>query len=185
MTTGDALRAIVALLEDAAVPYMVVGSIASTFHGPPRATRDIDLVVELDERALDRLLATIDPTRFYVPTTTARLEVSAVGQFNIVDLLAGWKYDLIIRKERPFSREEFRRRTLVDMDGLAVHIATPEDTILSKLEWSAAGASDRQLADAVSVLAVAGERIDDAYLDRWAPELGVVDLLAAARLAVA
>ena len=69
------------------------------------------------------------------------------------------------------------------MDGVDVFVASPEDTVLSKLEWAARGQSERELADASSVLAMAGETIDDAYLDRWASELGLQDLLAAARRA--
>lgn len=181
MTTTEAIREIVDLLDSAAIPFMLVGSIASTFHGPPRSTRDIDLVVEMDHTALERLLAGVDPARFYVPEDTARAETAARGQFNLVDLRTGWKFDLIVRKDRAFSRSEFARRVPVTLDGVAVHIATPEDTVLSKLEWAAAGESDRQLADAASVLAVIGDAIDDAYLDRWAPTLGVTELLDRAR----
>ncbi len=58
-----------------------------------------------------------------------------------------------------------------------VSIATPEDTILSKLEWSRqGGGSERQLGDALGVLQVAGDRIDRAYVERWAETLGVLDL---------
>jgi hypothetical protein len=93
----------------------------------------------------------------------------------------GWKVDLVIRKDRPFSRSEFRRRVPARLLGVDVFVATAEDTVLAKLEWAAQGASDRQVANATAVLAVGGERLDGAYLDRWAAELGVVDLLARAR----
>jgi hypothetical protein len=65
--------------------------------------------------------------------------------------------------------------------GVDVYVATAEDTVLAKLEWAAMGGSDRQVADAATVLAVRGSDIDDDYLDRWAAELGVTDLLERAR----
>jgi hypothetical protein len=68
-----------------------------------------------------------------------------------------------------------------DVFGVDLYIATAEDTVLAKLAWAAMGGSDRQVADAAAVLAVQGDRIDHEYLDRWAPELGVIDLLERAR----
>jgi hypothetical protein len=40
------LSAVVALLDDAEIPHMLAGSMASTFHGEPRMTRDIDMVID-------------------------------------------------------------------------------------------------------------------------------------------
>lgn len=180
MTTaplGDAA----ALLRAAGIDFMVVGSYASTYHAEPRTTRDVDLVVELDEQGLTRLLDHVDFERYYVPVRSAREAVSGRGQFNLIDLVTGWKLDLIVRRDRPFSREEFARRQRVVMDGVELFVATAEDTILSKLEWAQLGGSDRQMEDAVAVLRVLGASADDAYLDRWAAELGVSELLCRAR----
>jgi hypothetical protein len=91
--------------------------------------------------------------------------------------------DLIIRKDRPFSQEEFSRRTPATALGIDVHLATAEDAVLAKLEWAAMGGSDRQVRDAATVLAVRAGDLDQDYLDRWASELGVADLLARARTA--
>ena len=57
--------------------------------------------------------------------------------FNVIDPQTGWKVDLIILKARAFSREEFRRLQRVELiEGVHLALATPEDTILSKLEWA-------------------------------------------------
>jgi hypothetical protein len=55
--------------------------------------------------------------------------------FNVVDMATGWKIDLIIRKSRPFSKEEFRRRKLVNLQGRSLFVASAEDVVVSKLEW--------------------------------------------------
>ena len=158
---------------------MLAGSMASSFHGEPRSTQDIDLVIDPDEQALLRFAEGLDRERFYVGDPRAALV--SQSQFNIIDTRTGWKGDLIIRKNRPFSREEFARREQVEILGVTTHIASPEDTILAKLEWAQAGGSDRQLRDVVAILAVTSRALDDDYLDRWAGELGVADDLAAAR----
>jgi len=170
-----------ALLCQAGVDYMIVGSMASTYYGPPRTTQDVDVVVELDEASASRLLASIDRDRFYVAEVAAREAVARRGQFNLVDLRTGWKIDLIVRRDRPFSVEEFSRRQRAVVEGVEVFMATAEDTVLSKLEWALMSESDRQVGDAAAVLTVASNRIDNAYLDRWAEVLGIAKLLSEAR----
>ena len=103
------------------------------------------------------------------------------GLFNVIDLESGWKVDLILRKERAFSREEFSRREPATILGARVFVATAEDTILAKLEWAQRGESERQLRDVAGVLAMRGGDLDRAYLERWAAELGVEAELARVR----
>jgi hypothetical protein len=102
-------------------------------------------------------------------------------QFNLIDVTTGWKVDLMIRKDRAFSRSEFGRRTRIRMLDVDLWVATAEDTVLAKLEWAAMGSSDRQVVDAATVLSVNAGELDDGYLDHWAANLGISDLLARAR----
>jgi hypothetical protein len=160
---------------------MLVGSFASMSHGAPRATQDIDIVIDPPSEALEQFVASFDPERIYVSSQEARTALVARDQFNLIDVRTGWKVDLIIRKIRPFSLSEFSRRIPLRLHDVDLCVATAEDTILAKLEWSAMGGSDRQVEDAATVLRVRAGRLDDEYLDRWAAELGVVELLARAR----
>jgi hypothetical protein len=179
VSAGDLLREVVRALDDAGIPHMLVGSFASTSHGAPRATQDIDIVIDPAPEALDRFLAAFGPDVYVDPS--AREAVANRDQFNLIDTTTGWKIDLIIRKDRPFSREEFSRRSRSRALDVDVYIATAEDTVLAKLEWASMGGSDRQVGDAATVLAVRGDDLDHDYLDRWAAVLGVSDLLVRAR----
>ena len=179
MTAGELLAAVVRHLDDAGIPHMLAGSMASSFHGEPRSTQDIDLVIDPDPRSLTRFVDALDRDRFYVDDDIAALRERSL--FNIIDTTTGWKVDLIIRKDRPFSREELARRLPVEVMGVHTHVATPEDTILAKLEWAQIGGSERQLDDVVTLLRVVGSALDDGYLDRWAAELGVADALGQVR----
>ena len=117
------LAELVSLLDGAGIAYMVVGSFASTYHGPPRTTHDIDVVVELSETSLTQLLGAIDRDDFYIADDTSRSALINADQFNIVDLRSGWKIDLIVKKHRAFSREEFERRQVAEIDGVNVCVA--------------------------------------------------------------
>ncbi len=112
----------------------------------------------------------LDTGRYYVGDADKAL--ANRDQFNIIDTATGWKVDLIMRKDRPFSRSEFDRRIRTRITGVPVAVATVEDTILAKLEWSRRSDSERQLRDVVGMIAVAGTALDLAYLTHWADELG-------------
>ncbi len=95
--------------------------------------------------------------------------------FNVIDGESGWKADLIVRKDRPFSNAEFARRQPGMLLGVEIAIATPEDLILSKLEWASLGASARQLEDVRALVAMAGDALDRAYVAHWADALGLAE----------
>ena len=178
MGLSDFLNRLVACLNDASVPHMLSGSLASSVHGEPRATQDVDLIVDLDADGLERLLAKLPEEHYYVSTAAALGAVRSRSQFNIIDFETGWKADLIVLKNRAFSREEFARRRVADALGVVVNIASPEDVILAKLEWAKkSGGSERQLRDVCGILAAPGQQLDNAYLDKWAVSLGVTELL--------
>lgn len=135
MSLAELLGSIISALDHAGVAHMVAGSVASTFHGEPRSTQDVDLVIDPTSVAsLDRFAALLDQDRFYVGNHRAAF--AERGMFNVIDTRTGWKVDLIIRRDRPFSRSEFARRRPVRIEGVEVHVASPEDVILAKLEWA-------------------------------------------------
>lgn len=173
MNPGGVLRRVVGHLDDAGIPYMVAGSFASTFHGSPRTTHDLDVVIDPTSAQLATFVASLPETDFYVDADTARDALQRRAMFNVIDLASGWKLDLIIRKARPFSVEELARRQRGVVDGVEVYVATAEDVIVSKLEWAKLSGSDRQLQDVAGVLAVRGGEIDMAYVERWVAELGL------------
>jgi uncharacterized 2Fe-2S/4Fe-4S cluster protein (DUF4445 family) len=97
--------------------------------------------------------------------------------FNIIDIQAGWKADFIIRKKRAYSEQEFSRRKDANVMGMDLSIVSPEDSILSKLEWSKDRESQAQFNDAMGVLMVQWDRLDFDYMKKWAKELKIEDSL--------
>ncbi len=173
MTAEDVFRRIVRMLDQAGIPYMLTGSFASAFHGVPRATQDIDLVIAPTPDQVRAFVRLLPPAEYYVDEATAVEAARLESQFNVIDLAAGWKVDLIVRKGRPFSRTEFDRRQQAEVWGLSLAIASLEDVILAKLEWAKLGESERQLEDVAALVRLRAGDLDRAYLDRWIVELGV------------
>jgi hypothetical protein len=111
----DALGQVVALLERLSIPYMVTGSIATSYHGRPRATHDGDVVIDPTSPQLDALVSELARAKFYVDLEGARRAMGQRLQFNVIEITRAVKIDLIFRKERPFSEQEFSRRQRVDL----------------------------------------------------------------------
>lgn len=180
MTQEEVVGLVVDALERLGAVYMVAGSFASNFHGVPRMTQDADLVADLDERGVLRLVRDLERD-FYVSEEAAREAVRLRRLFNAIHFATGFKVVIVIKKDRPFSEEELSRRIAGGLAGRSARFASPEDTILSKLEWARDAASDRQYADAQGIMNVQGASLDWGYLERWADDLGVRDLLNRAR----
>jgi hypothetical protein len=68
---------------------------------------------------------------------------------------------------------------MIQKDAQSAYVSTPEDTILSKLEWDRKGESisDTQWMDVLGILKVQGSRLDMDYLQHWAHRLNLEALL--------
>lgn len=171
MSLARFLRTVVGILDETGVPHMLTGSLAAAYYATPRATQDVDVVIDVRSDDVQRLVDRMLANGFYVDRTAALDAHRSRGQFNAIDPEGGWKVDLIVRKDRPFSETEFGRRQTAELLGIEVSLATIEDVLLSKLEWSRLGDSELQRRDVLQLLERAGDRIDRQYVDRWVDEL--------------
>jgi hypothetical protein len=185
VTTPDVLAAahtVAEAFERLGVRYYVGGSLASSTRGVPRASIDVDMAAELRPEHVGPLVAAL-ADQYYVTEDWVREAVAARRSFNVIHLATMMKVDVFVSRGRPFDRSAFERLTPESLDAVrpSRHYPVPraEDVILLKLEWFRAGGevSDRQWGDVVGVIRVAGAGLDRRYLARWAPELGVSDLL--------
>lgn len=174
------LRKVVEALDRHEIPYMMTGSLASIIYGEKRSTMDADIVIEPERASLRAFVEDVSEWA-YVSPEAANDAFKRRGIFNIMDYETGDKTDLIIKKRRPFSDSEFERRRAFSYPGWQVSIVSPEDCILSKLEWAKAGESERQLRDVASVIRFQMKTLDWDYIGIWARELGVEAQLAEAR----
>jgi hypothetical protein len=177
----DALLAVAGIIERLEVPFFIAGSFASNAYGFYRATADADIVADIKQRHIEPLLAALSG-RFYVAPEAVRAAVMNRSSFNVIEFETSMKIDVFPMKREMFQLEEMQRRIrkpLTPDGGTETWLATPEDTILSKLDWYrlGGGVSDRQWGDVLGVIKVQGDSLDVAYLKHWAAELRLSDLL--------
>ena len=173
MSYFEVLRRITQALDSARIPYMLTGSFASAYYGSMRSTQDIDLIIEATPTQLQSFLNGLAREEYYADVETAIKAQMSESVFNIIDIRTGWKIDMIIRKSRAFSREEFSHRQRAEMQGVSLFVASAEDMVLAKLEWAKLGESRRQIEDAATILKLQDDRLDRQYLGKWARELGL------------
>jgi len=177
----DVLRAVISKLEALNIPYMVGGSFASSVYGFARSTQDADLIVKFGPEQIERFIEGLCQ-EFYIDRALIEQALERETSFNIIHLESMFKVDLFILRSRPFSQEEFSRRVrdqLYSDSSFESYWQSPEDTVLSKLEWYRAGGeiSENQWRDVIGILKNRREQLDLAYLNQWARELHVEDLL--------
>lgn len=168
---------ITSTLNKSRIPYMISGSICSSFHGQPRMTNDMDIIIDPTEKQLLEFLSSLNPSEYYFNKNSAIQAFKQRSMFNIIHMKQSWKADLIMRKDREYSRLEFSRRQNTTLMGTQVSMASPEDSILSKLEWAKNSGSQKQLDDVRLVLKVQKKLLDYDYLNEWAKKLGIYETL--------
>lgn len=176
------LRPIVQQFEKFGIAYYVGGSLASSTFGRPRTTVDIDLVADLHSEQVAAFVQALSG-EYYVDENMIQEAINAKSTFNLIHQETMLKVDVFLLKGRAYDRTALRRRRSRALsDGEAddkFMVASPEDVVLSKLEWFVKGgeASERQWSDVIGVLQVQGERLSREYLEQWAEALGLTRLL--------
>lgn len=179
------LREVVAILNSLDIAYALGGSMASSVFGVDRYTRDADVTVEPFPGKEPQLTASFGPD-YYLSLSAVQEAVRHRSTFNIINTSTGFKVDIFVHKNQAFEESAMARRVsleLPDSPGQPLFFHSPEDVILFKLNWYRMGnhTSEQQWSDVLGVVKVQGKQLDFDYLERWAKELSVTDLLARAR----
>lgn len=172
---------VTATLEKHHIRYIIVGSLASTLHGMVRTTQDSDIVAEMLSEHVDGFVRELKG-EFYIDEELIAEAIAMRSSFNIIHKDSFFKVDVFIPKMRPFVQQQLSRaqRQILSIDPPAeAWVATPEDTLLAKLEWYRTGGevSELQWRDVLGILEVQAGNLDLNYLHQWAKELVVDDLL--------
>lgn len=172
------LRYLLSVLNDVGIDYMVTGSIVSSLQGEPRATHDVDLVIQIPSSSVASLMKAFPPPDFYLSENSINEAIQRKTMFNLLDTKEGDKVDFWILTDEPFDVSRFERKFELDIFGFKMKVSRPEDTILAKLRWAKlSGGSEKQFTDALRVYEVQYDVLDFNYLENWALRLQVNKLL--------
>ncbi|AFY41638.1 hypothetical protein [Nostoc sp. PCC 7107] len=170
------------LFESISISYFVSGGVAASLHGEPRSTRDLDLVIEVQPEQIDLLVATLEAALYYCPAGAVEdLKKGREQVLNITHTETIANADLYITDVSPFAVSQMARRRLINLEGIPrFWVASPEDTILQKLQWGRGSQSEKQWRDVLGILKLQAQNLDYSYLAEWAERLNLVDTLSQA-----
>ncbi len=180
-TPSDALERILSVIDRMEIAYLIGGSVASSAHGIPRTTMDVDLVADLKAEQIEEFVEALHK-EFYVDAGAVRDAIARQRSFNLIHMETIYKFDIFPLKHDAYSEAAFQRRKFLRIGSLGTPVecavSSAEDTILRKLEWyRTRGKFERQWNDLRGVLRVSGASLDRAYMSKWAKVLKVDDLL--------
>ena len=175
MEIGQAklLKDITQFLSSHKIPYMITGSWSSIYYGRPRASHDIDFVVELPIENIEKTLHLFSllPDSFMIQLDTIKEAIENKNQFQILHLLTMLKMDFWILTDQEFDKSRFTRRKKIKLFNQFMQMATPEDTIIQKLIWYSKGEVEKHLIDAAFVLKIQKGNLDQKYMQFWIKKL--------------
>ncbi len=179
MEYDELLAHLAEILNNQKRPYYVTGGFAVSVWGRPRATYDIDVVISIHEEDVSVLataLRGLDGTT-YVDEEMMRSEIRRNGEFNVIHLDSALKIDFWVLKDSPTDLLRLKRRVPKTIRGIPVYFISPEDLILSKLQWYEQSKSSRHLQDVAFVLKISDALLDHTYLAHMAKQMGVAEIL--------
>lgn len=167
------LKDITRFLDKNKIPYMITGSWSSIYYGRPRASHDIDFVVELKSEKTKDIQKNFSqlPETFMIQLETIKDAIQNKNQFQVLHLPTVLKMDFWILTDEEFDQSRFLRRKKIKLFNQYMAMATPEDTIIQKLIWFSKGEIEKHLIDAAFVLQIQGQKLDRQYLHKWISKL--------------
>lgn len=175
MTFGELGLDVAVRLGRAGVPYMLTGALAVNYHGAPRSTHDIDVVILMSPADITRIKGVLEPD-FLVDEESIKAALRENSMFNAIHDETGFKVDFWMLKLDEYDRARFSRRVQVSVLGVTMSLPTAEDVIISKLDWFRQSDVDKHYSDARGVYAVQKGTLDTAYIARWCEAKGLLDL---------
>jgi hypothetical protein len=175
MTQNELLLHLLKKLNKLKIIYMLTGAYSVSFHGQPRATHDIDLKLAIKMKDVDSFYESFKDG-FYIDKGMIKDAIRHQTMFNIIHQESNIKIDFWISRDNAFDNSRLKRRQKDVFLGESVYIASPEDTILVKLDWFKKSQSEKHLQDALGVLKVSKEKLDFDYIECWAERLKIMDI---------
>ena len=117
MTPTELLEYVVQVLDQNHIEYMITGSVASSLQGEPRATHDLDVVVEVRPQDARALLESFPRPHFYLDAVAIEEAIATGGMFNAINLAEGDKIDFWMLTGDEFDQSRFGRRVEEDVFG--------------------------------------------------------------------
>ncbi|NIM94725.1 MAG: hypothetical protein GTO18_13575 [Anaerolineales bacterium] len=178
----DFINLVIAAVETAGVDYMIGGAVAAWAWGEPRATLDLDIVVNIPLEAVGQLSKELEKRDMLVPEEVILdniMDDQADLPINAIHMHSGYKADLYpLRKGDELRISAFDRRQKIDLgEPLGqVYLHSPEDLIIYKLWYYSISQQTKHIRDITSIVMTLGDELDYTYIENWIDKKGLTSI---------
>lgn len=172
---AEILVDITSFLERYHISYMITGSLSVIYYGRPRASHDIDIVVELVKEDGEKLLHAVKTlsTTFLIQPEAIEEAIQQKTIFGIIHRSTLLKIDMWMLTGDPFDQSRFSRKEKKSILDKKMWMASAEDAMLQKLRWYKQADIEKHLIDAAFIYQIQEKFLDMKYIHHWAKKLGV------------
>jgi hypothetical protein len=162
-------------LQKSKIPYMLTGALAVNYYGNPRMTHDVDLVVQITDKDISKIMELFE-NDFFVGEESINAALREISMFNIIHKETGFKVDFWILKGDEYSQEAFERRRWYPYQEIEISLATPEDMLIGKLEWYKMSEIEKHYFDALGIYRIQKGNLDLEYIKKWCKKKSVLKI---------
>ena len=182
LSYAEFIQQVIAALEAAGVDYLIGGAVAAWAWGEPRATLDLDCVVNIPLEAVDRLSQELEKRDMLVPADLILdniLETRADLPISAIHMYSGYKADLYpLRAGDELRASAFERRRIIDLGAPLgeVYLHSPEDLLIYELWYYSLSQQTKHIRDIASIVLTLGDELDYNYIEKWVSIRGLTSL---------
>lgn len=173
LTELDVLLDVIEKLNNLKIDYMLTGSLAMNYYAEPRMTRDLDIIIEIFPKDINRIIDKFQK-EYYITENSVKEAIEQESSFNIIHNLSIIKIDFIIRKKEEYRKIEFDRKQKIRILDNEIKIVSKEDLIISKLFWAKDSKSEKQKNDIINLLQT---KYNKEYLIEWLTTLNLIQFV--------
>ena len=173
LTELDVLLDVIEKLNNLKIDYMLTGSLAMNYYAEPRMTRDLDIIIEIFPKDINRIIDKFQK-EYYITENSVKEAIEQESSFNIIHNLSIIKIDFIIRKKEEYRKIEFDRKQTIRILDNEIKIVSKEDLIISKIFWAKDSKSEKQKNDIINLLQT---KYNKEYLIEWLTTLNLIQFV--------
>lgn len=173
MNQAQALKYAIKLLNKAKFPYMITGAYAVSYYGEPRATHDLDIVMEISRTDVDKICRIFGAGGYEFDRNMIENAATYHSHFTVIHSDSNLRIDFWMVRNKNEDRARFARRRKIKLFDLPTAMISPEDIILVKLKWFAESKNIKHFNDAAGIIRVQQGKLDFPYIAEWLETLGI------------
>ena len=163
MPAAQIAQRVIAALNTAGIPHVLVGAFARNYYAEPRSTKDADVVLAVTTAGLRPFLAALGPN-FRLDEQLAFETNTGTLKNVLIHAESGFTVELFYLSNEAHDQERFKRRRATSYEGQPTFVLTAEDYIVTKLRWP----RSKDFDDVRDVVALQDEALDWNYIHHWA-----------------